>query len=58
MYCNSVARVTRLAKELGCNAYYYYAEGKANMLAQFIAGEQRVIVATSALGIRVDILDI
>jgi superfamily II DNA helicase RecQ len=28
------------------------------MLADFMAGKQRVIVATSALGIRVDIPDI
>jgi superfamily II DNA helicase RecQ len=58
VYSNSVPKVKALAEQLGCNAYYYKAVGKASMLQAFAAGDQRVIVVTSALGIGVDILDI
>ena len=58
IYGNSVAKVKKLAEELGCNAYFHDAVGKASMLADFMAGKQRVIVATSALGMGVDIPDI
>jgi superfamily II DNA/RNA helicase len=58
IYGNSVAKVKKLAEGLGCNAYFHDAVGKASMLADFMAGKQRVIVATSALGMGVDIPDI
>ena len=58
VYGNAVAKVQELAERLGCEAYYHKAVGKATMLADFMAGKQRVIVATSALGMGVDIPDI
>jgi superfamily II DNA helicase RecQ len=58
VYRNLVGKVKKLAEQLGCNAYYHDAVGKASMLADFIASKQRVIVATSALGIEVDIPNI
>lgn len=58
VYSNTVGRVKRIAQELGCNAYYHDAVGKASMLEEFIEGKQQVIVATSALGMGVDIPDI
>jgi superfamily II DNA helicase RecQ len=58
IYSNSVVKVKTLAEKFSCDAYYYNAVGKASMLADFIAGKQQVIVAMSALGIRVDIPDI
>jgi superfamily II DNA helicase RecQ len=58
IYGNSVAKVKTLAEKFGCDAYYHNAVGKASMLANFIAGKQRVMVATSALDIEVDIPDI
>jgi superfamily II DNA helicase RecQ len=58
IYSNLVAKVKTLAEKFSCDAYYYNAVDKASMLANFIAGKQRVIVATSALGIEVDIPDI
>ncbi|OAL43671.1 P-loop containing nucleoside triphosphate hydrolase protein, partial [Pyrenochaeta sp. DS3sAY3a] len=58
IYGNSVAKVKRLAQGLGFYAYYYDAAGKASMLEEFMAGKQRIIVATSALGMGVDIADI
>jgi hypothetical protein len=58
VYGNSVPKVKELAKKLGCHAYHHHAIGKAGMLEDFIGGKQRIIVATSALGMGVDIADI
>jgi superfamily II DNA helicase RecQ len=58
VYGNLKLKVKALAEQLDYYAYYADAVGKASMLAEFIAGKQRVIVATSALGISVDILDV
>ncbi|CAN9448941.1 unnamed protein product [Alternaria alternata] len=58
VYGNLVPKVKELAKKLDCHAYYYKAVGKASMLEEFAAGKKRVIVATSALGMGVDIPDI
>jgi superfamily II DNA helicase RecQ len=58
IYSNSVAKVKTLAEQLGCDAYFHDAIGKASMLANFTASKQRVIIATSALEIGVDIPDI
>jgi superfamily II DNA helicase RecQ len=58
IYGNSVAKVKKLAEQLACNAYFHDAVGKASMLAGFMERKQRVIVATSALGMGVDIADI
>jgi hypothetical protein len=38
VYSNLVLKVKELAKQLGCNAYYYKAVGKASMLQAFAAG--------------------
>jgi superfamily II DNA helicase RecQ len=51
-------KVKKLAEQLRCNAYFYDAVGKASILAKFIAGKQYIIIATSALGISVNIPDI
>lgn len=58
IYGNSVRKVQALAQRLGCHAYYHDAVGKASMLEDFMSGRGRVIVATSALGMGVDIPDI
>jgi superfamily II DNA helicase RecQ len=58
VYGNSVPKVKELAKKLDCHAYHHKAVGKASMLEEFAAGKKRVIVATSALGMGVDIPDI
>jgi superfamily II DNA helicase RecQ len=58
IYGNSVSKVKALAEKLGCQAYYHDAVGKASMLEAFMAGRQRIIVATSALGMGVDVPDI
>jgi RecQ family ATP-dependent DNA helicase len=58
VYSNSVPKVKELAKKLGCYAYHHHAVGKASMLDEFTAGGGRVIIATSALGMGIDIPDI
>lgn len=58
VYGNSKPKVNALAERLDCRAYHADAVGKASMLADFMAGKQRVIVATSALGMGVDIPDV
>jgi len=64
VYGNSVAKVKALAEKLECQAYHHNATyhhnaiGKASMLEAFMASWQRIIVATSALGMGVDVPDI
>jgi superfamily II DNA/RNA helicase len=58
VYGNSVPKVKALAEKLGCQAYHHAAIGKESMLEAFMAGRQRIIVATSALGMGVDMPDI
>jgi RecQ family ATP-dependent DNA helicase len=58
VYSNSVPKVKELAGKLDCHAYHNRAVGKASMLEAFAAGNKRVVVATSALGMGVDIADI
>jgi superfamily II DNA helicase RecQ len=58
VYGNSRLKVKALSEQLDCHAYHADAVGKASMLADFMAGKQRVIVATSALGMGVDIPDV
>jgi hypothetical protein len=58
VYSNSVPKVKALAEKLHCQAYHHNAVGKASMLDAFMEGRQHVIVATSALGIGVDVPDI
>jgi hypothetical protein len=38
VYSNLVPKVKKLAKQLGYNAYYYKAVGKASMLQAFAVG--------------------
>ena len=58
IYSNLVLKVKKLVKKLGCYVYYYKAIGKASILEEFAIGKKRIIIATSALGIGVNILDI
>ncbi len=58
VYCNTVGKAKRIAEALGCDVYHHDAVGKDSMLIDFMEGKQQVIVATSALGMGVDIPDI
>ncbi len=58
MYCNSVRKMKKLTKALNCESYYHHAKQKDEKLKRFQDDEKRVIVTTSALRLRIDILDI
>lgn len=59
VYSSDKKRIDRLARELACPAYYSdvdTAEGKERRMAQW--KEARVIVATNALGLGIDVPDV
>ncbi len=58
MYCNSVRKMKKLTKALNCESYYHHAKQKDEKLKRFQDDEKKVIVTTSALKLRIDILDI
>ena len=58
VYSNTVPKAKTIAESLGCDAYHHHAVGKEHMLDDFREGRQPIIVATSALGMGVDIPDI
>ncbi len=58
VYCNSVRKVKELAEALNCEGYYHHAKQKDEKLKRFQDDDERVIVATSALGLGIDIPDI
>ena len=58
VYAQVVSHALEMAEILGCEAYFHDQVDKAGILERFIAGNQRVIVATSAIGIGLDIPDI
>ena len=58
VYANSVSKVQRLASCLDCETYFSGTIDKERKFQEFREGRQRVIVATNALGLGVDILDI
>jgi superfamily II DNA helicase RecQ len=58
IYCVSIRTTQHLAQELGYPAFYREADHKEETLRQFQAGEARTIIATSALGMGVDISDV
>jgi hypothetical protein len=68
VYCQSIEQTKAVAAELGCDAYYREIDtrdGKAARLQQWIGdvqrelyGEGRVIMATNALGLGIDIPNI
>ena len=58
MYCNSMKKMKKLIKALDCESYYHHMKQKDEKLKRFQNDEKRVIVTTSALRLRIDILDI
>ncbi|KAI9034797.1 DEAD/DEAH box helicase [Aspergillus affinis] len=58
IYGSVVNQVVAVAGELACEAFYSAQIDKSSILQRFIEGPSRVIVATSALGMGVDIPDI
>jgi hypothetical protein len=61
VYKGSVAQTVEIGKALECPIYYCNVDdqaGKARRMKELIKGKSRVIAATNALGIRVDLPDI
>jgi RecQ family ATP-dependent DNA helicase len=58
IYGNNREKVEQLARRVGCKAYHAETVDRAQVLEEFMAGKQQMIVATSALGMGVDIADI
>jgi superfamily II DNA helicase RecQ len=53
-----VGKVQTLIETLNYNEYYHAAAKKDEKLRAFVTGQKKVIVATSALKIKIDIPDI
>jgi superfamily II DNA helicase RecQ len=53
-----VRKVQALIEALNYNEYYHAATKKNKKLRAFVTGQKKIIVATSALKIRIDIPDI
>jgi superfamily II DNA helicase RecQ len=61
VYSSQVTQAERLAEKLGCPVYHRKVDdkmGKAQRIRGWLKGDHRVIVATNALGLGVDIPDI
>jgi superfamily II DNA helicase RecQ len=58
IYYNSVRKVQVLTEALNYNEYYHAAAKKEMILRVFVTGQKKVIMATSALKIRINISDI
>jgi superfamily II DNA helicase RecQ len=58
VYCNSTSGVSKYADMLGVDAYFSDADLKAEKFSDFRNGRTQLIVATSALGLGIDIPDI
>jgi RecQ family ATP-dependent DNA helicase len=60
VYCNSVVKANYLADGLDCKAFYHDVDidQKKRILKDFATGVSKVVVATSAFGLGIDIPDI
>lgn len=58
VYGHSIKRVQRVAAQLGCEAYFRDVHDKAGVFARVVSAACRVVVATNALGLGIDMPDI
>ena len=58
VYSNTVSKVQRLAQALDCGAYHHHATDKDEIFQRSMQGTRRVVVATSAFGLGIDLSDI
>jgi superfamily II DNA helicase RecQ len=58
VYCNSTTGVSKYTDMLGVDAYYSNADLKAEKFEDFCSRCMQLIVATSVLGLGIDIPDI
>jgi superfamily II DNA/RNA helicase len=57
VFCKSRSRCESLGMRLECGSYHAGVDGKAERLESWVSGENRVMVATGALGTGVDVSD-
>jgi superfamily II DNA helicase RecQ len=58
VFCKSRSRCESLGMRLGCGCYHAGVDGKAERLESWVSGENRVMVATGALGTGVDVTEV
>ncbi len=58
MYCNSIRKMKKLMKALNCKNYYHDMKQKDEKLKRFWNDEKRMIVTTSALRLKINIVNI
>ena len=58
VYANTVSKVQRLAQALDCGAYHHHATDKDEKFQGSMQGTRRVVEATSAFGLGIDLSDI
>ena len=58
VFCRSRKRYKNLDSRLRCDVYHALMTGKSEKLESWIAGENKAIIATEALGTGVDISEI
>ncbi|KAL4744203.1 P-loop containing nucleoside triphosphate hydrolase protein, partial [Aspergillus terricola var. indicus] len=58
VYANIKSQVDAISRELGCEAYHSAVLDRTGVMQRFQSGQTRVIAATSALGMGIDIPDI
>jgi len=61
IYRGSIKQTVEIGEALQCPIYYYYVDdraGKARRIKELREGKYQVILATNALGLKVDLLDI
>lgn len=58
VYGQTKSQVQAISRELGCEPYHSEVVDRAGVMQRFQAGQTRVIAATSALGMGIDIPDI
>jgi superfamily II DNA helicase RecQ len=58
VYGASIQRVQEVAAELGCEAYYRDVDDRSEVFQRVVGASCRVVVATNALGLGIDLPDI
>jgi superfamily II DNA helicase RecQ len=58
VYANIKSQVDAISRELGCEPYHSAVLDRIGVMQRFQSGQTRVIAATSALGMGIDIPDI